>query len=114
MIIKLFRDVYRETDCTPVNITANYKKAMAESRLFICHICGSIGEVDLSDLQPLGDSYEMIKEQNGYLEDNKTYQLPNNMTGIYVAEHDQLQLVFESSHPEVGYSGSGLFAKEQA
>ncbi|CBY11973.1 unnamed protein product [Oikopleura dioica] len=106
MIIKLFRDVYRETDCTPANITANYKKAMAESRLFICHLCGSIGEVDLSDLQPLGDSYEMIKEQNGYLEDNKTYQLPNNMTGIYVAEHDQLQLVFESSHPECPYCGT--------
>ncbi|CAG5091723.1 Oidioi.mRNA.OKI2018_I69.PAR.g13214.t1.cds [Oikopleura dioica] len=106
MITKLFRDVYRETDCTPANITANYKKAMGESRLFICHNCGSIGEVDSSDLKPLGDSYELVKEQQGYLQDNKTYQLPNNMTGIYVAEHDQLQLVFENSHPECLFCGT--------
>lgn len=76
---------------------------MAESRLYLCHDCGTIGEIDSRDLKPNGESYEYAQNINGTFVDNETYELPNCLLAKYSIEHDEIKLIYEKCHPEVTF-----------
>jgi len=74
---------------------------MAESRLYLCHNCGTIGEIDCRDLKPNGETYEYAKSLNDTFVENEIYQLPNGLVAKYSIEHDVINLIYEQCHPEV-------------
>ena len=101
LVCKLYRDVYRETNLAPFQVTDNMRQAMREGRLYLCYQCGTIGEIDSRDLKPAGDLFELAKSESGILDESQIYELPNCLYAKYHQEQNELKLIYEKCHPEV-------------
>jgi len=99
IVSRLYRDVYRETDVVPLQVSAAAKQALAEGRLHSCQVCGTVGEIDSRELRKGGFLYEQAIEQDPYLVDGKIYELPNCLYLKYDIESDVLSPVEEKCHP---------------
>ena len=101
IVSRLYRDVYRETDVVPLQVSAAAKQALAEGRLHSCQVCGTVGEIDSRELRKGGFLYEQAIEQDPYLVDGKIYELPNCLYLKYDIDSDVLSPVEEKCHPRV-------------
>ena len=103
IVSRLYRDVYRETDVVPLQVSAAAKQALAEGRLHSCQVCGTVGEIDSRELRKGGFLYDQAIEQDPYLVDGKIYELPNCLYLKYDIDSDVLSPVEEKCHPRVRF-----------
>lgn len=87
---------YRRTGvigAQPEDVTTAAKKAVEESRLHRCLVCGALSELHVAPewLSPGGKLYNLAKSTHGQLRSDKNYSFPlNNIVCSYDVDNDVL------------------------